>query len=248
MANKKTKPAKGPKEEKIYTFNFNLPSLIGLCAGAVVALCAFFVLGVLLGRGYQPEKDVPELAMVMPSQSENKTEGIKGGVLKPEELRYMDDLKKNPVPVNKEEREKIREEDREKAAAAQKKKEEREAERDRRIAERKARKEARQEAAKAKTPAKAPKPAVAAAEAGAPVYDYVYQIASFLDEAKAAGFAGNLQKDSLNAYVESAASGSKTYYRVFVKYTGTAESTAGMKSVVAKYGIKKPLLRSKVEK
>lgn len=246
MAENKTKPVKTPKQDKIYTFTFNLPSLIGLCSGAVVALCAFFVLGVLLGRGYQPEKDVPELAMVMPSQAENKTGVVKGGVLKPEELGYMDDLKKNPEPLVKEERDKMHAEELEKAAEAEKK-----------SAALKAQREAQLEALKQAKAAQAAKTEVAesgnkkqqtSSVAGAPVFDYVYQIASFLDEKKAAGFAGKLQKDGLNSYVESGKSGTKVYYRVFVKYTGTADSTSDMKAVVARYGIKKPLLRSKVEK
>lgn len=245
MATKKTKPKGGSTQDKTYTFTFTLPSLIGLCSGAVVALCAFFILGILLGRGYEPEKDVPELAMVMPSQAENSTGEVKGGVLKPEELQYMDDLKQNPEPVNKAGRDKIRKADEAEKAEAQKKAEAKA----RRLAERKAAAEAaaKKSAEESKTAASEPDQAVSKQkqDSDAPVFDYVYQVASFLDQEKAAGFAGTLQGDGLNSYVQSGKSGGKTYYRVFVNHVGTSASTDQMKSVVAKYGIKKPLLRSK---
>ncbi|NDV24242.1 SPOR domain-containing protein [Desulfovibrio sp. JC022] len=238
MAAPRKKKKAAPGQEKTFTFTFTMPEVIGLCAGAVAALCAFFVLGILLGRGYQPEKDMPEIAMMLPSQS-NASGEVKGGVLKPEELDYIDQLKKKPEPAVKPEEPK-----KEIAAKAEKK----------------------ATAAKKADPAKAEKPAVKVAkkvaevkqaepeppveidnpeEVDAPKYNYVYQAASFGDDARAQSFADKLIVNGLDSYVEPGKSGTRTWYRVFVRHTGTADSTKKMKKMLAKFGIKKPLLKSK---
>lgn len=82
-------------------------------------------------------------------------------------------------------------------------------------------------------------------EVDEPQYSYIYQAASFGDNARAEGFANKLVSSGLDSYVESGKSGTRTWYRVFVRHTGTPDSTTAMKKVLAKYGIKKPLLKSK---
>lgn len=221
----KKKPVKA--QEKTYTFSFTVAELIGLCAGGVVALCAFFVLGILLGRGYQPEKDVPELAMMMPNQANSSGE-VKGGVLKPEELDYIDQLRKKPESAVHPD-----------------------------LPEKKP--------VEAKPPVKPsvknnqvavkPKPEVKnesvieidnPAEVDEPVYNYIYQAASFGEESRAVEFRDRLTADGLDVFVESGKGGSRTWYRVFVHYTGTPKSTNGMKTVLRKHGVKKPILKSKI--
>ncbi|WP_320173831.1 SPOR domain-containing protein [Maridesulfovibrio sp.] len=238
---KKTAPA----QEKTFTFTFTMPEVIGLCAGAVAALCAFFVLGILLGRGYQPEKDVPEIAMMLPSQS-NASGEVKGGVLKPEELEYIDQLKKKPEPavtpeVQKEEPKKEAVKAETKASPAK--------EAEPAKTEQPAPKAEAQVTAKAAEVKQAePEPPVEIdnpVEVDQPQYIYVYQAASFGDNARAQGFANKLISNGLESYVESGKSGTRTWYRVFVRHTGTPDSTTAMKKVLAKYGIKKPLLKSK---
>jgi len=234
MAVPKGKKKSAPGQEKTYTFTFAVPELLGLCAGSVVALCAFFVLGILLGRGYQPEKDVPELAMMMPSQSVNGSGVVKGGLLKPEELDYRDQLKRKPDsaaridPVKKQVQ--VVEKKAEPAKQAQR-------------AVAKDEPEAKQIQ---KTPE--PEPAVEIdnpEDVSAPVYNYIYQAASFGSDAKAQEFNSKLRKDGLDAYVQPGKGGTRTWYRVFVRHSGTAESTVDMKKVLIRYGIKKPLLKSK---
>ncbi len=239
MAVRKKKSGTGSDHEKTYTFTFTLPEAIGLSAGCVAALCAFFVLGILLGRGYQPEKDVPKLAMMMPHQSSNASGEVKGGILKPEELQYMDQLKIKPISG---------------------------ARSDKKVVEKKPKVEIKtaantaQKTAAVKTVVtESVKPEVATKdtepealveidnpdEVKPPVYDYLYQAASFGSEDKAEEFKGKLLADGLNASVEPGKSGAKTWYRVFVRHLGSAESTQSMRAVLTKYGIKKPLLKSK---
>ncbi|WP_320006713.1 SPOR domain-containing protein [Maridesulfovibrio sp.] len=237
MAAPKKKKITVPGQEKRFTFTFTMPEIIGLCAGAVGALCAFFVLGILLGRGYQPEKDVPKIAMMLPSQSQNGSGEVKGGVLKPEELDYIDQLKKKPESAVQPQ-----------VTKAEPKK------------ETAAKPEKKAEPEKTETPAvkitekpvvvvqAEPEPPVEIdnpVAVTAPSYRYIYQAASFGDNARAQSFADKLISSGLDSYVEAGKGGNRTWYRVFVRHTGTADSTSGMKKTLAKFGIKKPLLKSK---
>ncbi|WP_031484540.1 SPOR domain-containing protein [Maridesulfovibrio frigidus] len=244
MATRKKKPGSGSDQEKTYTFTFSLPEAIGLCSGCVLALCAFFVLGILLGRGYQPENDVPELAMMMPHQSSNASGEVKGGILKPEELLYMDSLKIKPIsgarPDEKVAAKKPKAKSKPTVNIVQKMAPAKQA----------AAKTAVTESVKSAVTTKdtEPEPLIEMDnpdEVGPPVYDYLYQAASFGTEQKAEEFKGKLLADGLDASVEPGKSGTKTWYRVFVRHLGSAESTQSMRAVLAKYGIKKPLLKSK---
>jgi len=237
MAAPKKKKKTAPGQEKTFTFTFTMPEIIGLCAGAVGALCAFFVLGILLGRGYQPEKDVPEIAMMLPSQSHNGSGEVKGGVLKPEELDYIDQLKKKPESAVQPQEQKA--EPKKEVA----KKPEIKAEPVKAAAT--AVKVVEKPAAVQQTEPEPPVEIDDPVEVDEPKYNYIYQAASFGDNARAQVFADKLTASGLNSYVEAGKGGNRTWYRVFVRHTGTPDSTNGMKKTLAKFGIKKPLLKSK---
>ncbi|WP_419781696.1 SPOR domain-containing protein [Maridesulfovibrio sp.] len=237
MAAPKKKKKTAPGQEKTFTFTFTMPEIIGLCAGAVGALCAFFVLGILLGRGYQPEKDVPEIAMMLPSQSHNGSGEVKGGVLKPEELDYIDQLKKKPESAVQPQEQKA--EPKKEVA----KKPEIKAEPVKAAAT--AVKGVEKPAAVQQTEPEPPVEIDDPVEVDEPKYNYIYQAASFGDNARAQVFADKLTASGLNSYVEAGKGGNRTWYRVFVRHTGTPDSTNAMKKTLAKFGIKKPLLKSK---
>ncbi|MDD4951996.1 MAG: SPOR domain-containing protein [Desulfovibrionaceae bacterium] len=90
-----------PKEKappKTYTFILSLPGLISAGGGLVLALTVFFILGILIGRGYRPEADVPELARIMPVQEfGNLTSEAPVEVLRPEDLQYPERLSQTPA-------------------------------------------------------------------------------------------------------------------------------------------------------
>ena len=237
MAAPKKKKKIAPGQEKTFTFTFTMPEILGLCAGGVGALCAFFVLGILLGRGYQPEKDVPEIAMMLPSQSQNGSGEVKGGVLKPEELDYIDQLKKKPESAVQPQKEKAEP----KKEIAKKPEQKPQAAKVKAPAVKVAEKTAVVEQAEPEPPVEIDNPV----EVDEPKYNYIYQAASFGDNARAQVFADKLSASGLNSYVEAGIGGNRTWYRVFVRHTGTPDSTKGMKKVLAKFGIKKPLLKSK---
>lgn len=59
MQTYKMKLQKPKSQPKSYSFTFTLSGLISLCGGVALALSVFFILGILVGRGYRPETKVP---------------------------------------------------------------------------------------------------------------------------------------------------------------------------------------------
>lgn len=235
MADTKTpKPkVKVPKlnaSSKTYDFSLSLPGMISAVGAGVLALTFFFVMGILIGRGYHPEADVPQLREIMPAKEHGEVaeaEPAKPEILTAEELEYPNRLKESP--------EKIMEE------AIQPPPETAEAKPGPKPAA------ARKPAAKKDDdgPVKpevyqpdAPKP-------GEPVFDYVYQVASFRQADMAEALSAKLVAAGLRTSIEAGEVKDSTWHRVQVLHHGTPESTAGMKAVLAKFGIGKPLLKKK---
>jgi cell division protein FtsN len=90
---------------KRFKLELSMSGLIGLSSVTLLGLIWVFIFGVLVGRGYQPERAVPKLAQIMPSPTpsvpqpqvaENKEEKTSKEVLKPEELQFYDKLKDSP--------------------------------------------------------------------------------------------------------------------------------------------------------
>ncbi len=61
----------------------------------------------------------------------------------------------------------------------------------------------------------------------------------------AEGLQNKLKNAGLNAVVASGEAKGSTWHRVQVLHHGTPASTSEMKAVLAKFGIQKPLLKSK---
>lgn len=218
----KIKVKKPPIKAKTFTYTLSLPALISAVGSGILALSFFFVMGILIGRGYRPESDVPRLGELMPTKEHGQLteEPAKPEILKAEELGYPDRLKAQPDRVAP-------------AAPAP---------------------EAKPE------PKPAPKPAPAAeadapekpgvfqpeaAKPGEPVFDYVYQVASFRKAEMAESLSAKLVGAGLRTAIASGDVGGSTWHRVQVLHHGTPASTAPMKDVLARFGINKPLLKKK---
>lgn len=96
-----------------------------------------------------------------------------------------------------------------------------------------------------------PKPEPTATAQSAPAADgaqfrYVYQVGSLKNPAMAKEFAERLNKLGLKTSIEEALAAGATWHRVLVHYTGTPESTAELKALLATQGVKKPIMKSKV--
>lgn len=200
----------------------------------IVGLAWTFVLGVFVGRGYNPEKAVPELARLMPAPAENASKEAQGHgpeVLKPEELEFYDKLQEKPgaaaekpapkpKPASKPEQ---------KSAPAQPEPP----------------KQAKPEPqAPAPTPAPAPAPAPEQDE-DSTVYTYIYQAAAFAQIDQAEAFRRKIEALNYSSYIETATIDGKTWHRVLVRFKGTPVETRTLKEALSGLGVEKPLLRGK---
>ncbi len=209
-----------PGEHKTWTFTLSLSGMITAVGTVCVVLALFFILGLLVGRGYQPEQSVPHLADIMPSNhgAANATKAPAAKVLKVEDLTYPETLAKAPKQVGQTADEPSKKTPAPKKATAAK---------------------PTQKQAKSTTTAQQ------APRAGQKIYDYVYQVASFRKQDMADSLSNKLSGAGLNAAIESAATSKGKWFRVVVKHRGTPDSTSAMKSALAKFGISRPLMKRK---
>jgi len=248
MNQKKVPARKG--EPRTYSYTFSLSQLVGLGGGLAAALTVFFVLGILIGRGYRPEAEVPELARIMPTppapgsvvQEEPK-------VLKPEELHYMEQLTQGSTArtpkaeVKDEAKPEAKPKAEDKAKAAE--------ERAKAIEAVRAEEKAKEAAAKAAKP-KPAEPRLAEAKTpeakpanGEQVFDYVYQAAAFREKGQAEDLRRKVEATGLKAAVQSATENGATWHRVVVLYRGTPSSTDGMREKLYAIGLGRPIMKSK---
>ena len=98
-------------------------------------------------------------------------------------------------------------------------------------------------------PATKPEPVAKAnstpGDAGEEVFDYVYQVASFRKKEMAQDLGKKLEAAGLRISIEDGEAKGSVWHRLRVLHHGTPSSTNEMKSVLAKYGIGKPLLKKK---
>ncbi|MGE4421813.1 MAG: SPOR domain-containing protein [Pseudodesulfovibrio sp.] len=227
----KVKVPKLNAARKKYDFSLSLSGMISITGVGVLALTFFFVMGILIGRGYRPEADVPPLKELMPDAEHGQltAENKPPKVLTLEELDYQDRLKASPQQM-------LDGPDETKAKPEPKA-----------VAAPEAKPAPKPEAKPATLaePAQSETVKPAPAQPGEAVFDYVYQVASFRKADMANGLRDKLAAAGLNARVESGEAKGSTWHRVQVLHHGTPASTAEMKATLAKFGIAKPLLKKK---
>lgn len=76
-----------------YTISLSFSGLITSGIITIIAIGWIFAFGVIVGRGYNPEKKMPELARLLPPPEGQDAPKEAKGILKPEELTFMTDLK-----------------------------------------------------------------------------------------------------------------------------------------------------------
>ena len=209
-----------PLRDKKITFTLGLPRTIFGALFLVFILIWVFIFGIILGRGHNPEDVVPELAKVMPSPSvpadPADNEGM-NDVLKPQDLKYHDTLKKNeptpaPTPTPQPQQPLIP-----------------------------APGSPPQKTAPTPKPQEV-KPATAATQA---TYNYIYQVAAFNNMASAQNMQKKLQKSGFSTRIEQGETRGTTWYRVLVLFKGKQEETRGLKTKLTPYGISTIILRGK---
>jgi len=221
------------KEPRRFTISLSTAGLVGSIGLLLVGLAWVFIIGVLVGRGYKPERAVPELARIMPNANATSRDAPpREGVLRAEDLQFYDDLSKKPgtraKPSAKAQIEP-------KAAPAPEPKT--------------ATTPAPKAAPKAAAPA-APEPAPKAAaitddDSDQTVYDYRYQVASVQDQASAQAFQKRLAGLGIDSSLEQAQVGGKTWMRIMAHFRGRPQDTRDLKAKLATLGVDKPIMRSK---
>ena len=251
-----------PKEGSNFTVTLTLSSLITIGVASAVVLTAFFVLGVLIGRGYQPEQSVPKLASIMPKPpvADNSTEE-ENPVLEAKELHFADSLQANPAELAGLPEKKGKEEKKVKKTAKRPPNVQPSVATEKREITRPNVTESswvhkgvpeeslagsKKSAATASASVKKSAPVkIEESASGGEIYDYRYQVASFKELDRAREFQQKLERLDLFSELEYSDIKKARWYRVLVLHRGSPESTRTMKNKLAKLGIKKPLLKTK---
>lgn len=82
------------QKKRSFTLELSLSALITACIVTLIAFGWVFAFGVIVGRGYSPEKQMPSIAGLLPSPAAEAEPGPE--ILKPEDLTFMTDLKQKP--------------------------------------------------------------------------------------------------------------------------------------------------------
>lgn len=88
-------------EKRWYTFRLSFSGAMTALIVGLLSLGCAFVMGVIVGRGYNPEHQIPQLARWLPSEADDKQSGQEtvesllppAKVIEPEELRFAGALK-----------------------------------------------------------------------------------------------------------------------------------------------------------
>jgi cell division septation protein DedD len=230
MITRKTRTTK--KETKKFVFQLGLSGFLSLGVLIVIGMAWSFILGVIVGRGYQPEKMALEAAQqILPEDFPLLTEKNEE-VLKAEELEFFDKLKQDPAqsaaPESKPAPAKPAPEPAKTQDAATAKK---------------------QDLLKPTTakPAEKPAPAVPAdlTASKEEVFVFNYQVAALASMEQAQTILKQIAPGGFKTSVVTATHEGKTWYRVYVHHQGTVDSAKTLKDKLKANGINSILLRSR---
>lgn len=90
MAAKNKKKTTASKPKGKFKIELGFTRAVSVGALVILAMIWSFILGVFIGRGYNPEDVIPDISRIMPETNQEKSVSR---VLKPEELEFMDRLK-----------------------------------------------------------------------------------------------------------------------------------------------------------
>ncbi len=253
----------GPqKTKRILTFRLSVPAFLAALTVLILGLTWIFILGVIIGRGQNPEEKVPGLASLVsrPATLEQAapapSAAQKGAPAAPprasapaEKTAPYTDQPKAEHPNN----EIIRTEDLQyrdqlkgKPAATAKPAQATPP------AKPKETPPPAKEAQAAKTVASSEQPKTPSKpEPAAPktppkeIFDYEYQVAAFKEESQAANMNGKLRASGLKTRVEKENVNNKPWFKVVVSFKGSPEDTRILRTQLAAHGINQVIMRQK---
>ena len=248
---KERPPDRGGSKKKTYSFELSLPVLIGASALLIVGVIWVFIFGVLVGRGYRPELNLPELARLMPDTSVNATPMQRPEPLKAEELQFYDALKEKsarapaPAPAIQEAKKPSRPAQRKKTIAKTAPPSTKSSTAKQSTTKRSAKKQSIAKPSTTKPSPAARQVSSQKTPSGEQRYDYVYQTASFREKQAAENFKQKIISLGLTPEIEKILHKGADWYRVNVRFKGAPVETRGLKAKLSTIGVKKPLIRSK---
>ncbi len=240
MAQNSSKSSSGSR--KRWKFEFGPAGMIGLCSVMLLVMAWAFILGILVGRGYKPESVIAELGHMVPAPGKDPA-GKSPGPLLPEELRFFETLQEKISPilpaVAPDRKETI-------TASPSPVKPQPALTAPAQTAQGTAPTgEKSPEAAQSHAPA-APVPDMPRqVQSQEPVFDYVYQVAAFQNDAQARTMQQRVHALGHASSVEVSTVNGEKWYRVLVSLRGTTEDAVGMKQELQKLGIERPFIRTK---
>lgn len=206
--------------KRTVTLQLSLSALITTIIVGLIGIGWIFAFGVIVGRGHNPEKKMPELARLLPAAEE---ENAPRDILKPEELTFMSDLKGRPhgagnatVPKS--------------GAAVDPA---RAAKGDPKAESRPDPKTGQGTGAQAAKPAESP-------PASKGQFDVVYQLVAYKNSSQADTLRERLEGEGLRTRmtIERDNAGKPRWYRVQVLYRGTEADVDNLKTRLARFGLK----------
>lgn len=212
-----------PLVKRSYNLRLTFSALLTGCIVLVIAIGWAFMLGVMVGRGYNPEKQMPQLANLLPADGRPSVKeeapeesSAKAEVMKPEELRFASTLKGKPGQPSAEPRIKNMQNATAPATVP-----------------------SRTETAEAPPPARG-----ADAEQPPkkePLFDFAFQVATFKDEDSVDKLRAKLEGKGLRTRMEKRGK----LLRVMVLVRGNAEHSLEVRRQMADMGLGQPILRTK---
>lgn len=82
------------QKKRSFTLELSMSALITACIVTIIAFGWVFAFGIIVGRGYSPEKQMPTIAGLLPQPAAQDVPDPE--ILKAEDLTFMTDLKQKP--------------------------------------------------------------------------------------------------------------------------------------------------------
>ncbi len=234
----KKKSAQG----RSFIFSFSPAGLFAMLLFTIIALAWAFIFGLFLGRGYQPEELVPEIAQIMPTPPPppNVTE-----TLRPEDLNFYEQLKNMPLkeePAGANTKARLSSRQEKSSSMASKKKQQR-------VSDTKKKKHQKQPAANSKSgtqqrqtkqavqPKRTKKKTPQQARQDKKIrFSYRYQIAALKDGAAALSVQKKLEAKGIKASIAKTSIKGTNWYRIFVQVLGNDQDVQTTAAKLKKMG------------
>lgn len=224
-------------------FKISLLKVIVYTVFGIVLLIWSFFIGILVGRGDNPENMVPEIAAIMPTQNttnltstNNNSSNVasQNNIIQPENLEFMDNLKTEPStddltnaplatnipPKSKKVRPQPIETQYQQSSIERKK-------------------ETKQKPAQRSQ-------SKAQVTSGEGVFDYVYQVAASRNKDGAENLKKKLVANGLSASIVQTDKDGSILYRINIAFRGTPTETRGLNRNLKDVGLDRKILISKV--